>query len=45
MINWLIGGALLLAVGAILWKMIKDRRAGKSACACGGDCSHCKGCH
>ena len=20
----------------ILWKMIKDRRAGKSACACGG---------
>ena len=29
----------------VLWKMIKDRRAGKGACACGGDCSRCKGCH
>ena len=29
----------------ILWKMIKDEREGKGACACGGDCGHCKGCH
>ena len=26
----------------IIWKMIKDKKAGKSSC--GGDCAHCRGC-
>lgn len=43
MATWLIGGALFLIVGAVTWKMVKDRRAGKGGCC--GDCSHCPGCH
>ena len=31
-------------VALIVRSMIKDRKNGKSA-SCGGDCSHCKGCH
>ncbi len=30
---------LVLIVGAILYKMIRDKKAGKSACGC--DCSKC----
>lgn len=41
MATWIVGGILLLAVGAIVWKMIRDKRSGKTACACGGDCSQC----
>ncbi len=34
---------LLAVVGSILYKMIKDKKSGKSACGC--DCSKCcKGC-
>jgi len=39
MATWIVGGLLALIVGAILWKMVSDRRKGKSAC--GGNCSHC----
>ena len=42
MANWLIGGALFLIVGAVIWKMIKDKKSGKGGCS--GDCSHCSGC-
>lgn len=35
--------ALVLIVALIVRSMIKDKRSGKSSC--GGDCSHCKGCH
>ena len=45
MATWIVGGVLLLAVAAIVWKMIRDKRNHKSACSCGGDCSHCSGCH
>ena len=45
MATWIIGGILVMVVGAIVWKMMKHKREGKGACACGGDCSHCKGCH
>ncbi len=38
-----VGLAVALLVGAALWKVIADRRAGKGSC--GGDCSKCKGCH
>ncbi len=34
---------LILIVGAIIRTMIKDKKNGKSSC--GGDCSHCRGCH
>ena len=42
MATWIIGGILLLIVAGIVWKMIRDRRAGKGSC--GGDCSCCSGC-
>lgn len=45
MATWIIGGILLLAVAAIIVKMVRDRRAGKGVCSCGGDCSKCRGCH
>lgn len=35
-----LAGAVALAIRS-MWK---DRKNGKS-CSCGGDCSHCKGCH
>ena len=40
--NILIVAGLLLIVGAIVHKMIKDRKAGKSSCGC--DCGQCGGC-
>ena len=45
MATWIIGGILVMVVDTIIWKMMKDKREGKGACACGGDCGHCKGCH
>ena len=38
----LVGGVLAVIVGLLIWKMIKDKKAGKSSC--GGDCAHCRGC-
>ncbi len=38
----IVGGVLAVIVGLLIWKMIKDKKAGKSSC--GGDCAHCKGC-
>lgn len=35
--------ALVLIVALIVRSMIKDKKSGKSSC--GGDCSHCRGCH
>lgn len=45
MANVIVGGILLVVVGAIIWKMVKDKKNGTSVCSCGGDCSKCKGCH
>ena len=39
--GYLVGGALLILVGAAVWKMIDDRRNGNSAC--GGGCARCHG--
>ncbi len=36
--------ALVGLVALAVRSMWRDRKSGKS-CACGGDCSHCKGCH
>lgn len=43
MSTFLVGLVVALLVGAALWKVIADRKAGKGGC--GGDCSKCKGCH
>ncbi len=45
MATWIVGGVLALLVGAVIWKMVRDKRSGKSSCSCGGDCSRCGGCH
>ncbi len=45
MANFIIGGLVLLAVGAAVWKLAADKKAGKGSCSCGGDCSKCHGCH
>ena len=40
----IVGGILLAIIGRVRWKMIRDKKNGKSSC--GGDCAHCKGhCH
>ena len=42
MATWIIGGIVLVIVGAILWKMINDRRQGKSTFSgCSGNCQSC----
>ena len=38
-----VGGILLLIVVLIVRNIVKDKKSGKSSC--GGDCSHCRGCH
>lgn len=38
----IVGGVLAIIVGLLVWKMVKDKKAGKSSC--GGDCAHCRGC-
>ena len=44
MATFVVGGVLLVIVGAIIWKMVKDRKAGKGGCSCG--CENCSGkCH
>lgn len=48
--NWgslLVGAAVLAVVLAVLWKMVRDKKQGKSSCGCGcGGCSGCGGtCH
>ena len=43
MATWIVGGVLLVAVGAIILRMIANKRNGKGGCSCGGDCSQCHG--
>lgn len=39
----LISAGVFVLLAGILWKMVKDAKAGKHGCD--GNCSHCKGCH
>ena len=40
----IVGSVLAVIVGAIIWKMYKDRKNGKGGC--GGNCGSCSGgCH
>ena len=43
MANWIIGGVLVVIVGAVVWKMISDRRKGRHSCSCGCGCESCHG--
>lgn len=43
MATWIVGGVLVLAVAAVIWKLIRDKRSGRGGC--NGDCSRCSGCH
>lgn len=38
----IVGVILLAVVGAVVWKMISDRRKGKGGCSCG--CENCNKC-
>lgn len=43
--NWgslLVGAIVLTIVAVIVWRIVRNRRAGKTVC--GGDCAHCAGC-
>ena len=39
----IVGAVIVVIVAVIVRSMIKDKKSGKSSC--GGDCSHCRGCH
>ena len=39
MATWIVGGALAIIVGAIVFKMVRDKRNGKGGCT-----SNCGGC-
>ena len=42
----IVGGILAIIVGLVVYKMVKDKKNGKSVGGCGGDCAHCKAhCH
>ncbi len=43
MATWIIGGVLVVIIGAVIWKMISDRRKGKHSCSCGCGCESCHG--
>ena len=43
MATWIIGGVLIVIVGAVVWKMISDKRKGKYSCSCGCGCEGCHG--
>lgn len=43
MATWIIGGVLVVIVGAVVWKMISDKRKGKHSCSCGCGCKSCHG--
>ena len=43
MASWIIGGVLIVIVGAVVWKMISDKRKGKHSCSCGCGCESCHG--
>ena len=36
-----VSAVLVIIAGLIIYKMIKDKKSGKSSCSCGGSCSGC----
>ena len=45
MATWIVGGVVALLVVAIVIKMVRDKKAGKGSCSCGGDYGQCHKCH
>ncbi len=43
--TFLVAAVVAAIFVAIIVRGIKNHKEGKSSCACGGDCAHCKGCH
>ena len=43
MATWIIGGVLIVIIGAVVRKMISDKRKGKHSCSCGCGCEGCHG--
>ena len=43
MATWIIGGVLVVIIGAVIWKMVSDKRKGKHSCSCGCGCESCHG--
>lgn len=43
MATWIVSGVLIVIVGLIIRKMVRDRKQGKGGCSCGSDCAHCHG--
>lgn len=44
MVNWIIGGLVLLAAALAAGKLIRDRRSGRSACTGCSGCVHQRNC-
>ncbi len=42
--NIIVGGLIAAAIGGILWKMIRDKKSGKSSCGCGSCGCGCSSC-
>lgn len=43
--TWIVAAVLVLVLGAIVVRLVRNRKAGKSSCGCSG-CSGCGGaCH
>ena len=46
MIDFIIIAVIALIVGGVIFKLVRDRRAGKSGCGCGCDgCAMKDSCH
>ena len=43
--TFLVAAVIAAIVLAIVVTGIRNKKAGKGGCACGGDCGSCRGCH
>ena len=50
LVNIILTAVIVLIVGLLIFVMVRDKKAGKSACggscaSCGGNCAGCSACH
>ena len=45
MMNFIVGGVLLLVIALAVRSLWRNHRDGKSCGGCDGDCAHCQGHH
>lgn len=43
--TFIVAAVITAIVLAIVLTGIRNRKAGKGGCSCGGDCGSCSGCH